>query len=586
MSDGIRIGVFVCHCGTNIGGVVDVPDVVEYAKTLPFVDWAEGNLYTCSEDGLSSIRKRIRELNLNRVVVASCTPRTHEPLFRKNCERGGLNKYLFEFVNLREHCSWVHMGRTEEATRKAKDLVRTGVAKVALLKPQEDLSSGVLPACLVVGGGISGLAAALTLGNQGYRVELVEKQRQLGGLLRSVNKVFPTHRPVSELLEPVIRSVLEHDNIRVHLGAEIVNVKGFVGDFQATVQENGNSESLRVGTIIIAVGAEAFNAEGTLGHGRFDNVMTQLEFEQTHRSGYEGYNHVVIVNCVGARTEERTYCGRFCCIVSMKNGLLLKEANPHAEVTILQRDVMASGKLYEDYYRMALEKGIRFVRYTPDRAPEVLGSGKKAEGVKVFHTLMGKEINLEADLVLLTTPLVPGKDNHALAQMMKIPLGMEGFFLEAHQKLRPVEFPADGIFVAGTARYPAEISDCIGQALAAAAKAAIPMARGKVVNEAFVSAVDPVRCSACGRCIEVCPFGAVDWEDQSPRGGGKKIAKVNPAECKGCGLCASSCLSGAIGLSGSTDEQVLAAIGNLNEQITVDRVYANPEDGVSGTNAN
>ncbi len=564
MSDGIRIGVFVCHCGTNIGGVVDVAEVVDYAKSLPFVSWAEGSLYTCSEDGLSSIRKRIQELSLNRVVVASCTPRTHEPLFRKNCERASLNKYLFEFVNLREHCSWVHMGRQEEATRKAKDLIRMGVAKVALLKPQEDLSSVVMRASLVLGGGISGLTASLALANQGYRVELVERQAQLGGLLTSVNRLFPTHQPASELLGPMIRSVLSHQNIRVHLGAELVGVKGFVGDFEATVAKNGNSERIKVGTIIIAVGAEVFKPEGFMGHSRLENVLTQVEFESSHRSGYGGYKHVVIVNCVGARTEERTYCGRFCCILSMKNAILMKEANPGADVTILQRDVMSCGKLYEDYYRTALEKGIRFVRYHPDQPPEVTSSGSRAERVKVFHTLMGKEIDLPVDLVLLTTPLVPGKDNHTLAQMLKVPLGMEGFFLEAHQKLRPVEFPADGIFVAGAARYPAEIPDCIGQALAAAAKAAIPMAQGRVVNEALVSLVSPAGCSRCGRCIKVCPFGAVDWAEMKGEEGFRKVARVNPAECKGCGLCAASCLSGAIGLAGSTDEQVLAAIASLN----------------------
>jgi heterodisulfide reductase subunit A len=564
MSDAIRIGVFVCHCGTNIGGVVDVPAVVEYAKSLPLVDWAEGNLYTCSDDGLSSIRARVHELSLNRVVVASCTPRTHEPLFRKNCERAGLNKYLFEFVNLREHCSWVHMDQPEMATRKAKDLIRMGVAKVGLLKPREDLSSEVIGASLVLGGGISGLAASLTLANQGYRVELVEKQVRLGGLLRSVNRVFPTQQPASELLDPMIRSVLGHENIRVHLGAELAGVKGFIGNFEATIKENGSSESVRVGTIIVAVGAETFRPEGVLGYGRFENVLTQLEFEERHRSGYSGYNGVVIVNCVGARIEDRTYCGRFCCIVSMKNAILLKEANPGADITILQRDVMACGKLYEDYYRTALEKGIRFVRYSIDQPPEVIGSGDRAEGVNVFHTLMGKKLGLQADLVLLTTPLVPGKDNHSLAQMMKIPLGMEGFFLEAHQKLRPVEFPADGIFVAGAARYPAEIPDCIGQAFAAAAKAAIPMARGRVVNEAFVSEVNPENCSSCGRCIEVCPFGAVDWAELKGPQAEKKVARVNPAECKGCGLCAASCLSGAIGLAGSTDEQVLSAIANMN----------------------
>lgn len=563
MSESLKIGVFVCHCGTNIGGIVNVPDVVEYAKTLPFVQWAEGNLYTCSEDGLSSIRNKITEFHLNRVVVASCTPRTHETLFRKNCERAGLNKYLFEFVNLREHCSWVHMENRKEATLKAKDLVRMGVAKVSLLKPQEDLSTDVLQSTLVLGGGVSGLSAALALARQGYRVDLVEKETELGGLLRFVNRVFPTHQATSELLNPLIQAVLNHGNIQVHLGSELTEVKGFIGNFTAVIRENGGFRDLKVGTIVVTVGAQVHKPEGAFGYGRFENVMTQLDFEG--RCGqYDGFNRVVVINCVGARNEERPYCGRFCCIVALKNALLVKEANPGAEVTILERDVMAVGKIYEDYYRKALEKGIRFIRYHEAEPPRVEGSGARAEKVKVFHTLMGKEITLNADLVLLTTPLVPGKDNAALSQMMKIPLGMDGFFLEAHQKLRPVEFPAEGIFVAGCARYPAEITDSISQALAAAAKAAVPMARGKVVSDAFVSEVDPSLCSGCGRCLEVCPFGAVGWaEVRTPDRGTRAVARVNAAECKGCGLCATSCLSGAIRLTGFTDEQIFAMIGNL-----------------------
>jgi heterodisulfide reductase subunit A len=562
MSEAVRVGVFVCHCGTNIGGVVNVPAVVEYARTLPCVDYAEDNLYTCSEDGLSSIRNKIKELDLNRVVVASCTPRTHEPLFRKNCEMAGLNKYLFEFVNLREHCSWVHMDKTEEATLKAKDLVRMGVAKAILLEPHEDLATEVTRSTLVLGGGVAGLSAALALANQGYQVELVEKEKALGGLLRFVKRVFPTHQTSSELLGPLTNDVLKHENIRTHLNTELRDLKGFVGNFKALIRENGGSRDLNVGTVIVAVGAQAHKPEKTFGYGRFENVMTQLDFEE--RPGwYDGFNQVVMINCVGARNEERSYCGRFCCIVALKNAILLKEANPRGEVTILQRDVMAVGKLYEDYYRKALEEGVKFIRYKKDEPPRVEGVGNRAEKVKVYHMLMGREIELDADLVLLTTPLVPAKDNAALSKMMKIPLGMDGFFLEAHQKLRPVEFPADGIFVAGCARYPAEIADSVSQALAAAAKAAAPMAQGRVVSEAFISEVDPARCSACGRCVNVCPFGAVDWaEVQTPDRLTRMVARINPAECKGCGLCASSCLSGAIRLSGSTDQQILAMIAS------------------------
>ena len=566
MSDGIRIGIFICHCGSNIGGTVNVPEVVEYARTLPYVVCAEGNLYTCSEDGLSSIRNKIREDHLNRVVVASCTPRTHEGLFRKNCERADLNKYLFEFVNLREHCAWVHMNQPEEATAKAKDLVRMGAAKVGLLEPLTDLSTNVMRACLVLGGGVSGLTAALTLANQGYRVELVEKEKNLGGLLLSVNRIFPTHQTAAEFLAPTIRSVLDHKNITVHLGWQLSEIKGFIGNYAATVKKGDKTLNLEVGTITVAVGAAPFKPTGLYGYGRFENVMTQIEFEKLSiQSGYSGFNNIVIINCVGARTEERSYCGRFCCIVALKNAILIKEANPDARVTIMQRDVMACGKIYEDYYRIALEKGIQFVRYDPNQPPKVLGSDQKATKVCVRHLLMGKDITLDADLVLLTTPLVPGEDNVPLSRIMRIPLGMDGFFMEAHQKLRPVEFPTDGIFVAGCARYPGEIPECISQGHAAAAKAAVPMANGLVVTEAYTSEVDPTRCSACGRCITICPFGAVDWaENASPQNGASKVAKVNATECKGCGLCVSSCLSSAIRLRGFSDGQIFAMIDNLN----------------------
>jgi heterodisulfide reductase subunit A len=562
----VRVGVFVCHCGTNIGGIVDVPKVVEYAWTLPNVVYAEGNLYTCSEDGLSSIRNAISEHHLNRVVVASCTPRTHEPLFKRNCELAGLNKYLFEFVNIREHCSWVHMERHEDATLKAKDLVRMGVAKVTLLRPQEDLSTEVINATLVIGGGISGLSAALSLANQGYRVELIEKKDRLGGLLRDINKVFPTHESSADLLDPLLNAVSNHERIRVHLGVELTGVNGFIGNFKAVIKKKGKTQELKVGTIIVAVGAEELKPARLFGYGHFQNVMTQLEFEQKFKSNYADLNRVVMINCVGARVEERTYCGRFCCITGMKNAILMKEANPQAEISILQRDIMASGKVFEDYYRRALQMGIRFIRYNVERPPEIMGSGNLAEKVEVYHELMGKNIGIDVDLVLLNTPLVPIEDNEKLSKIMRIPIGNEGYFLEAHQKLRPVEFPSDGLFVAGCARYPTEISECIAQGYAAAAKAAVPMAQGQVVSEAFTAEVDPRKCSTCGRCVDICPFGAIDWTDWKDMAGeNRRVALANPAECKGCGLCVASCLSGAIQLKGFTDEEILAMVNTTAE---------------------
>lgn len=559
----IRIGVFVCHCGTNIGGTVNVPDVVEYARTIPNVAWAEGNLYTCSEDGLSSIRQQIREKDLNRVVVASCTPRTHEPLFRGNCEAGGLNKYLFEFVNLREHCSWVHMGKKEDATEKAKDLVRMGVAKVALLSPLEDISSDVIPAVLVLGSGITGLSSAITLANQGYRVELVDKAERLGGLLRDVNRIFPTDDPPSMLLDPLIESAVNHESINLHLETELLDVKGFIGNFEVGLKQKGTEKEVKVGTIIIATGAQELTPTGMFGYDEFANVMTQLEFEKMYRHGLERTGHVVMINCVGARIEERSYCGRFCCITGMKNAMLIKDKTG-AEVTILQRDIMACGKAFEEYYQKALKAGIRFLRYSHDRPPKVKGAKGRASSVHVYHELMGKDMELPANLVVLTTPLVPRKENLQLSRMLKIPVGGEGFFLEAHQKLRPVEFPTDGIYLAGCARYPAEIAECVAQGYAAAAKAAAPMSKGVVISDAFTSEIMPQLCSACGRCIELCPFKAVDWaEAKTAAGVTRKVAVINQTECKGCGLCVSSCLSGAIQLKGFTDREILAMVDNV-----------------------
>lgn len=561
-----RVGVFICHCGTNIGGIVNVQEAVEYARSLPNVIFAESNLYTCSENGLSSIRNKIKEYDLNRVVVASCTPRTHETLFRKNCELAGLNKYLFEFVNIREQCSWVHMKRHDDATLKAEDLVRMGVAKASLLTPQEDLSTDVIRACLVIGGGISGLSASMALANQGYHVELVEKKDKLGGLLRDVNMVFPTNESSENLLGPLIESVLEHKNIDVHLESELIDVKGFIGNFTATLRTDSKNEEIKTGTIIVSTGAAELKPEKMFGYGRFDNVMTQLDFEKKYKSDYHGLNRVVMINCVGARIEERTYCGRFCCITGMKNAVLLKQANPQADINILQRDIMAFGMVFEDYYRNALGAGIRFMRYNVDNLPEIMGSGNNAEKVRVYNELIGREVEIDVDLVILTTPLVPGKDNEKLSKMMRIPVGNDGFFLEAHQKLRPIEFPSDGIFVAGCARYPTEISECIAQGYAAAAKAAIPMAQGRVITDALISEVDPLRCSSCGRCINICPFGAIDWADRkAPSGETRKVALVNPAECKGCGLCVSSCLSGAIQLNGFNDEEILAMVNSVIE---------------------
>jgi heterodisulfide reductase subunit A len=557
-----RVGVFVCHCGNNIGGVVRVPEVVEYARALPNVVHAEDNLYTCSEEGLSAIKAQVVQQDLNRVVVASCTPRTHEPLFRGSCEEAGLNRYLFEFVNIREHCSWVHMHDPLMATEKAKELVKMGVAKACLLQPQEEFESDVFPAALVIGGGVAGMSAALRLANQGIPVHLVEREQELGGLIRGVQTLFPTEQNTDELLQPLIEQVESHPQISVYLGAEVEKTTGFIGDFEVSVRANDEADKLKVGTIIVATGAEELKPEGLYGYSEWPNVVTQLEFEESFKSGTDVPRSVVIINCVGARIPHRTYCGRFCCTTAIKNAIWIKEQDAETSVYVLHRDVMAYGVDVEEFYRRAMELGVRFVRYDVESPPQVLGK-ERAEAVKVQHQLMGREVALPADLVVLTTPLVARDDNERLSKMLKVPLGSEGFFLEAHLKLRPIEFSTDGIYVCGSARYPCNIPESVSQAYAAAAKASIPIREGQVRVEAITAVCDERTCSACGNCMKVCPFGAVELLE----GRWGMAAHVNPAQCKGCGCCVAACPSGAMQQKGFNDRQLLSMIGALAEEM-------------------
>lgn len=557
MSDA-RIGVFVCHCGRNIGAYVDVPQVVEYVKQLPNVVHAEHNLFTCSEVGISAIKKGIAEHNLNRVIVASCTPRTHEPLFRSACEEAGLNKYLFEFVNIRDQCSWVHMNLPEEATEKAKTLIRMGVAKARLLEPLQEIEIKVTPSSLVIGGGIAGMSAALNLANQGFDVHLVEKEPELGGLLVNVHKLFPTNKDAKELLAPIIKEVKSHNKIRTYLLAKVKEVVGFVGNFDVTLDQGGEESKLNIGTIIVATGAEELKPIGLYGYGEMTGVLTQLELEEQMKNGAIEARNVVMVNCVGARVPERPYCSRFCCLTAIKNATLIKENDPSVKVWVLHRDLMAYGVEFEAYYRKAMEAGVRFIRYSLESLPEVIGDGR-VERVKVYHQLGQREIELPADTVVLTTPLVPQGDSEELSKMLKVPLGQEGFFLEAHLKLQPVEFATDGIFICGSARWPVEVSEAIFQAYATASKAAIPMRRGYVKPEAITSSVNEDICAGCAICVAMCPYSAIEIKTEN----GRRVANAITALCKGCGICGAACPSGAISMNHFKDEQILAQIEAL-----------------------
>jgi len=553
-----RIGVFVCHCGINIGAYVNVPDVVEYAKQLPNVVHAERNLFTCSEEGISAIKKGIKEYNLNRVLVASCTPRTHEPLFRAACEEAGLNKYLFEFVNIRDQCSWVHMREPEKATEKAKDLIRMGVAKARLLEPLEEIEIKVAPSALVIGGGIVGMEAALNLAGQGFDVHVVEKEPELGGTLRSVHKLFPLNQEAMKLIKPLVEQVKNHPKIKTHLSSRVKQVTGFIGNFDVALDGKGKENKFNVGTIIVAVGAQPLKPTGQYGYGKMTNVITQLELEERMKKGESLGQNVVMINCVGARVPERTYCSRICCMTAIKNASFIKESNPKAKVWILHRDLMTYGVDFESYYRKAMELGVRFIRYSLERPPEVIGD-EKVEKVKAYHELWRKEIELSCDMLVLTTPLIPAEDNQDISKMLKVSLDEFGFFLEAHLKLRPVEFAMDGIYICGSARWPTDVTEGISQAYAAASKAAGPLRMGYVKAEAINAFVNEDECSGCGVCEVLCPFQAIELQPRDE----KRVSHINEAVCKGCGTCGAACPSGAISMHHFTDEQILAQVEAL-----------------------
>jgi heterodisulfide reductase subunit A len=558
MSGEPKVGVFVCHCGINIGGYLDVPDVVKYAETLPGVAYAEANLYTCSSDGLQKIKEAIRRHSLNRVVVASCTPRTHEPLFQGACEEAGLNKYLFEMANIRDQCSWVHMHDREAATRKAKDLVRMAVAKTRLLTPEEEPEIDVQPVCMVIGGGVSGLTAALSLADQGFNVHLVEKEDRLGGYLNKLDRLFPGNVRAEDVVTPLVDRVQAAARITVHLRSTVTDVKGFIGNYDAEVTTGEEAQRINVGTIIIATGADYLNPEGLYGYGELEGIVTQLELEtliKEDRLG--GAETVAMIQCVGARNEERPYCGRICCSEAMKNALLLAEDDPTRDVYILYRDLQTYGLEYSALEWDAKNKGVKLVKYEAETPPEVT-RGAEGPVVRVHSPLLGEELVIEADLVVLSVPLIPNEDNKRLSQLLKVPLNQDGFFLEAHVKLRPLDFATDGVYICGTAHSPKEVAESLTQARGAASRAGIPMARGSIRAAAITGIVDEARCSGCGTCIELCAYNAITKNERG-------LAQVTSAVCKGCGVCGASCPERAITMRHFTDEELeaqgLAALG-------------------------
>ncbi len=545
-----RIGVFVCSCGSNIGGLIDVKALAEYSKTLPNVVFTEDNLYTCSETGLAQIKNGIKDHNLNRVIVASCTPRTHEPLFRDCVKKEGVNEYLFNFVNIRDQNTWCHQKYPQEAFDKAKDLIRMGVAKAAKLEALDNIIVDATPTALVIGGGVSGMTAALSLANQGFETHLVERENELGGRLKTLHKLFPNDQEAQILLDNLKKNVGSKENLKIHTSAEVKNIEGFVGNFEVSVEKNGSNIDLTIGVILVAVGTSLFTPTGYFGYDGKIRI-TQHELENKLNNNDVKANDIVMIQCVGSRNDERVYCSSVCCMTALKNALILKETNPKANVSILFRDLYTPGTHYEDYYRRAREAGVVFIEYSPEKEPSV-----EENQIKVYNQYLGEELLIPYDLCVLSTPLVSNNDNKALAQMIKVPLEENGFFLEAHVKLRPMDFATAGVFVCGSAKWPVDITESISQGYAAAARASTIISHDTIEVEgatSFLPDYNKSLCTGCEVCIKVCPYNAISKNEEDE-------IVITQVLCKGCGVCGATCTNHAIIIRHFTDQQILSEI--------------------------
>jgi heterodisulfide reductase subunit A len=554
-----KIGVFVCHCGANIGSVVNVPSCVEYAQSLPNVVYAQEQLFSCATNSAMEITDLAKEKGLNRVVIAACSPRTLEPLFRDTLREAGLNQYYCDMANIREHCSWVHSKEKDKATQKAKDIIRMSVARARFLEPLQEFDLPVNKAALVVGGGIAGMTCALSMAKQGHEVHLLEKQKDLGGMARRIHTTIEG-MDVQAYLDDMIQAVYKNPLIHVSHEAVIQDVSGYLGNFTTTVKTEGRIKEIQHGASVLAIGADVYQPTEYL-YAESDQVFTHIELGEEIAKGNEAVvnaESLVMIQCVGCRNEDRNYCSRVCCSHAVKNALKLKSVNPDMRIYILFRDMRTYG-LREDYYREAAENDVKFIRYTPEDKPQVEAvqeGGKTLLRVTVPDPILGQRLELDADVLSLAAAVIPSASTQEIAGLFKVTLSPDDFFKEAHVKLRPVEFAADGVYLCGTAHYPKHIQETINQAYGAAGRVMTLLSRDTVVASGSVCVVNEHDCVSCGACITACTYDAIEFVER-PRG---KKAWVNPILCKGDGVCNAKCPTNAIVLKHFTDEEMWGQI--------------------------
>ena len=555
--DEVRIGVFVCHCGINISSTVDVHKVDDYAGDMENVVYHSDSLYSCSQDAQEVLKEKIKKHKLNRVVIAACSPRTHEPLFQETLKDAGLNKCLFEMVNIRDQCSWVHANEPEAATTKSMDLVRMGVAKARLSKPLPEQSVPVNSQALILGGGVAGMVAAESLAEQGFHCYLIERGEKLGGHLQKMKSTLSGENTV-DMLKKLVARINKHKKIDVLTNAEFDSVHGFVGNFSSIIKSGTGKKKKETtidhGVIVIATGGREHRPDKYL-LGKSKKVITQQELETrlAGRAKNRAPDTIVMIQCAGSRGDDLQYCSKVCCSQAVKNALKIKEINPKSQVIVLYRDMRTYGYA-EDSYREAREKGVIFTPYTVEQKPVVEKKGNKPY-VSYFDPILREDVTIDPDLIVLSVGVVP-EGTKELSKLLKVPVNANDFYLEAHVKLRPVELPVDGVYVCGLAHSPKPLDEIIVQAQAAAAKAAIPLVKGHVNVEPIVSSVDPEICIGCGICASLCPYQAI----RIKKVGKKRKAETISASCKGCGICASRCPTFAITMGGFTRAQIYSQI--------------------------